>query len=270
MTTRRYVGIDIHKRHIVAAAVDVHQQVVLKPQKLSVHELETWAQEHLRSTDYVALEATSNAWEVHDQLEPFGEQVSVANSHQIKMISSSSSKTDKHDALVLSKLLAANLLPEVWVPPQHVRDLRSLTRHRAQLITERSAAKNRLHALLHQHNLKLPEGKPFGPTNEEWWQKLPLSAIEQLQVKHDWQTIHHLNDLIAETETLIAELSTSPEWSDLMTFLIQLPGVGLYTGMTILAAIGNIQRFPTAQQLVGYAGLGARVRSSGDTSDWPH
>ena len=46
---------------------------------------------------------------------------------------------------------------------------------------------------------------------------------------------------------------------------MQLPGVGLYTGMTILAAIGDIQRFPTPQQLVGYAGLGARVRSSGDT-----
>jgi hypothetical protein len=50
----------------------------------------------------------------------------------------------------------------------------------------------------------------------------------------------------------------------MMTFIMQIPGIGLYTGMTILAAIGDIARFPTPSQLVGYAGLGARVRASGD------
>lgn len=50
-----------------------------------------------------------------------------------------------------------------------------------------------------------------------------------------------------------------------MTLLMQLPGIGLYTGMTILAAIGDISRFPSPQQLVGYAGLGARVRASGES-----
>jgi transposase len=50
-----------------------------------------------------------------------------------------------------------------------------------------------------------------------------------------------------------------------MTLLMQIPGIGLYTGMTIVAAIGEIQRFATAQQLVGYTGLGARIQSSGDT-----
>jgi len=49
-----------------------------------------------------------------------------------------------------------------------------------------------------------------------------------------------------------------------MTFLMQIPGIGLYTGMTILAAIGDIHRFPHASRLVGYAGPGARVWASGD------
>lgn len=50
-----------------------------------------------------------------------------------------------------------------------------------------------------------------------------------------------------------------------MTYLMQLPGIGLCTGMAILAAIGDIQRFPDSQGLVGYSGLGARVHVSANT-----
>ena len=64
---------------------------------------------------------------------------------------------------------------------------------------------------------------------------------------------------------MIAQLSVADEWAEPMTFLMQMSGIGLYSGMTILAAIGDIGRFPSASQLVGYAGLGARVRESGDT-----
>jgi transposase len=44
--------------------------------------------------------------------------------------------------------------------------------------------------------------------------------------------------------------------------LIQLPGIQLVAAVTLLAAIGDIHRFPTAQQFVGYAGLGARIHDS--------
>ena len=50
-----------------------------------------------------------------------------------------------------------------------------------------------------------------------------------------------------------------------MTYLIQLPGFGLLTTMTLLAAIGDVTRFESAKPLVGYAGLGASVHDSGNT-----
>jgi transposase len=212
----------------------------------------------------VALEATTNSWEFHDGLTPLVQEVAVANTFQLKLISASSRKTDKHDALVLAKLLAARLLPTIWVPPQPVRDLRALTSHRAELISERTALRNRLHRLLHAHNLNLPSGTPFSVANEPWWKALPLSPVECLQVRHFWQRLHQVDELIEETEACIAQSSAAQPWNDLMPFLLQLPGVGLYTGMTILAAIGDIARFPSAQHLVGYAGLGARIRASGD------
>lgn len=265
MHTKRFIGIDVHKRHVVVAAVDKQQQVLLSPKKISNQRFASWAHKHLKPSDQIALEATNNSWTYHDQLEPMVKDVFIANSCKLKLIAASSAKTDKHDALVLAKLLAANLLPTVWVPPQHVRDLRNITQHRWQLIQQRTAAKNRLHGVLHQHNIQYPTGSPFQSSREEWWHNLTISSVERLQIKHYWLTIQHCNELIQETEDTIAQLSVSDDWHEDMTFLIQLPGIGLYTGMTILAAIGDITRFPSPRKLSGYAGLGARVRATGNT-----
>lgn len=247
MSAERYVGLDVHKRQVTVAAVDSQQRVILSPQKVAVEHFERWACQHLSATDQVALEATTNSWEFYDQLKSLVAQVAVANTFQLNLISASGRKTDKQDALVLAKLLAANLLPTVWVPPHRVPELRALTSHRAQLIGEKSALKNRLHNLLHRHNLSQPAGSPFKAENKLWWQSLPLSAVERLQVRHFWLSIHHLETLIQETEVHIAQLSIAAPWNDLMPFLLQLPGVGLYTGMTILAAIGHIERFASPQ-----------------------
>lgn len=96
MTAERYVGLDIHKHHVMVAAVNAQQQLVLAPQKIALHQFQAWARQHLRATDCIALEATTNAWELHDQLVPLGAEIRVANCHQLQLISASSRKTDKH------------------------------------------------------------------------------------------------------------------------------------------------------------------------------
>ncbi len=261
---KRYIGLDVHKRQVVAAGVDKQQNELLRPVKIKIKNFPTWAQDNLNATDSVALEATINSWKIHDDLQDIVAEVLVANSYKIKLISSSATKTDRHDALVLAKLLAANLLPAVWVPPKPVRELRELTRYRSKLVGERNKLKSQLHNMLHKKNLALPVGGPFTEKNELWWGALPLNEIEKMQIGHHWQSIHQLDKQISETEALIVQQSTNDFWSEMMTFIMQISGIGIYTGMTILAAIGDIERFPTPSQLVGYAGLGARVRASGD------
>ncbi len=51
-----------------------------------------------------------------------------------------------------------------------------------------------------------------------------------------------------------------------MTRLIHLPGFGVVTALTVVAAIGEIARFEDAKHLVGYAGLGARIHDFGLTT----
>jgi hypothetical protein len=81
----------------------------------------------------------------------------------------------------------------------------------------------------------------------------------------DLATLDHLAPQLAAVETELARLSTVDPWAGQVAFLIQLPGIGLIIAMTILSAIGDISRFSSAKKLVGYAGLGARIHSSGQT-----
>lgn len=216
----RFVGLDVHRQFVMVAAVDAQQHILLDPIKVPLDTFQAWASHQLQSSDQVALEATTNAWTVYDSILPLVAEVTVADAHKISLISRSPRKTDQHDALVLAKLLAANLLPTVWVPPQVVRELRNLIAHRRHLVRDRTATKNRLYSVLHRHNLYLPEGDPFTEANRAWWQALTLSRSEQLRVRHELLHIQHLTQLIEEVEAEIAHLSTQEPWCEQLAFLI--------------------------------------------------
>jgi transposase len=262
---RRFVAIDAHKSYVVVGAVDGEQTVVLSPRRVPIGELDEWTAAHLQPTDAVVVEASTNVWPIHDLLEPLVADVVVVHPNHVKVIASSSVKTDKRDTLALARLLAANLLTSIWVPPVQVRELRSLVSHRKRLVQQRTGAKNRLHGVLHTRNISAPDGELFSEANRDWWEGLPLSSSARLRVRHDLALIDYLSTLIGEVEAELARLSVSELWADQVPFLIQLPGIGLITAMTILSAIGEVNRFATPKKLVGYSGLGARVHASGQT-----
>ena len=143
----RFVALDLHKAYLMVGAVDREQAVVLPPRRILLAQFEGWAKRHLRPTDQVVLEATTNAWYIYDLLQPLVARVVVADPAKAKARMASPVKTDKRDTLALAVLLATTNVPEVWVPPLHVREVRSLIAHRARLVRQRTAAKNRLRSL---------------------------------------------------------------------------------------------------------------------------
>ena len=260
----RFVGLDVHRRYATIAAVDSKQRVMLTARRVDFEDFAAWIRKHLRPTDAVALESTTNAWFLHDLLLPLVASVTVANPIQVALIAKARVKTDPRDALVLARLLAAGLLPSVWVPPHEVRQLRSLVAHRRRLVKQRTQVRNRLRGVLFRHNLVAPSGEVFGLKQRLWWEDLDLPACEKLQVRHDLAILDHLQPLIKEAETELVRQSTLERWAEQSAFLVQLPGIGVLNAMLLLAAIGDIERFASPHKLVGYAGLGARVHSSGE------
>ena len=176
----------------------------------------------------------------------------------VKLISAARVKTDTRDTLHLARLLAANLIPTVWVPPPPVRELRALVAHRERLVRQRTQAKNRLQSLLQSHNLAPPE-------HEAGWQQLPLAPLDRFRLQQDRLLVEQLGELIRQVDAELTRLSVEEPWASPMVYLMQLPGLGIITSMTILAAIGEITRFPSPQKLVGYSGPGASVHASGQT-----
>jgi hypothetical protein len=109
--------------------------------------------------------------------------------------------------------------------------------------------------------LALPkEGSPFAPTNRGWWLNLPVSASERARLQSDLATLEFAEAQIA---ALTTALTADAAQDERVPLLVQLPGFGAINALTVLAAIGDIGRFETAQHLVGYAGLGSRVHDSG-------
>jgi transposase len=259
----RYIAIDIHKHYLMIGGIDAHKQIILQPRKVDLHRFSQWAHANLTSSDAVVIEATTNAWAMYDQLVVLVGRVVVAHPAKVKLIAAARVKTDKIDVLTLANLLRADIIPEVWVPPQHVRDLRALISHRRRLISLQTTAKNRLQSVLHRLNLPQPAGDAFASSKREWWSKLSLSATERLRVDQDLQTLDHVATQIAALDTELRRLSISEPWAEQVPYLIQLPGIALLTAMTVLGAIGDVTRFASAKQLVGYAGLGAGVHDSG-------
>lgn len=181
----------------------------------------------------------------------------------VALITRAQVMTDKIAALTLARLLAKGLLVGIWVPPSEIQQLRALIAQRTKMTRLATQAKNRLHAILHRHHIIPPAGDLFHPDRCDWWKALPLTAAEKTTLLCDLDTLDFAQRQIEQIETTLKALGAQDER---VTRLVHLPGISLINALTILAAIGIIERFPTPKKLVGYSGLGGRVHDSGMTT----
>jgi transposase len=259
----RFMGLDVHKHYLVATGVDEQARQVYGPRRVEFSHLESWMSKDLTPTDAVVLEMTTNTWQLYDELVPHVQSVTVVHPPHVTLITQVMVMTDKIAALQLARLHAKGLLVGIWVPPQAVRNLRVLIAQRTKMTRLSTQAKNRLHACLHRHHLPPPQGSLFAPDQRSWWKALSLPASEHTIVLSDLETLEFAQKQITNLEAMLTTLASQEER---LLSLVQLPGISLINGLTILAAIGDIARFPSAKKLVGYAGMGARVHDSGQTT----
>jgi transposase len=180
---------------------------------------------------------------------------------QCKAIASARLKNDKVDAAILAQLLRADLLPEAWIAPPGVRALRALLRHRIQLVRLRTLVGNRIHAVAADHGYDRPAGYWSGP-GRAWLASLDLPPAARQVIEDDLALIDALAGPISALDAQIRQLAkTEPG----VAVLTQLPGVGEFTALVMLAEIGGITRFGSARKLAAWAGLTPTVRGPGRT-----
>jgi transposase len=257
----RFIGLDIHKAYFVAVGVDAQKQVIFGPQTVPNHQLDAWAAKYLLPSDAVVVEMTVNTYLFHDIIAPRVHSFIAVHPPNVTLVTGVKVKTDKKAALTLAQLHAVGMLEGVWIPPEAVRSLRSAIAQREKMVRLSTQAKNRLSSLLHRRHLVFSgESSQYAPDQKEWWLALPLPDLEKRIVESDLDTLEFARRQI---ESIEQDLKREAAKDDRVPLLAQMPGVNVLTALTILAAIGTIERFEDAKHLVGYAGLGPRVHDSG-------
>src|SRR5687768_10753563 len=168
------VGIDLHKSRSHIAVVDEQGRKILS--RRIENDPATFL-ELLGGIDgesKIAVEATYG-WEwLADLLEEAGYELHLAHPLRTKAIASARVKTDAVDARTLAQLLRADLLPEAYIAPRELRDLRDLLRHRVALTGMRSSLKNRVAAILARNGIAAPYSDMFGPSGLRFLRQLEL------------------------------------------------------------------------------------------------
>jgi transposase len=138
-----------------------------------------------------------------------------------------------------------------------VRQLRALLRHRAQLVRLRRWVRNRIHAVLADHGHDRPAGCWSGP-GREWLASLELPAVSREVIDDGLALTGALQQPIDRLDWEVRQRARSEPAVKVLT---QLPGVGPFTALVILAETGDVSRFRSARKLAAWAGLTPTVRT---------
>lgn len=259
-----FVGIDLHKY--------VSQLAVLRDSR-SASQLRfandvVTAERVLRKLpkgSKIALEAMGSWWWMVELAQKSGHEVFLSHPKQTKAIASARLKSDKVDALMLAKLLKADLLPTVWIPSENHRHVRELLSHRARLVRQRTAVINELRAVYAKRNIdpqaKLQRVRPSVSGAEG------LSGYGCRIVGEDLELLGFINRQIGGLDKELMKIALEDRSAKR---LMTIPGVGAVSAVAVSCWIGEITRFSNAKKLASYFGLAPRVRQSADTERHGH
>jgi transposase len=208
----------------------------------------------------VALEATTGWRFVVEELRRVGAVVHLAEPAETADLRGSKKrpKNDRADARHLRELLMMKRLPESWIPPDHILDLRARVRLRHELGEQRSEWQQRIQAVLYHHGCPQRRQLMVGD-GREWLaaQPLPSTAREQVTV-----ALAMIDALAVQIAPLEKELRMYARRQAGCKALMAHYGIGELTAVTILAELGDCTRFSSSRQAVRYAGLDITVKQS--------
>jgi transposase len=253
-----YVGIDVHRKRSQVAVVTEDGTVQLNKNTVNGTEPLLRLIGDLPAGTPVAFEAAFGWGWLAGLLEDYGFEAHLVHPLRCKAIASARLKNDKVDAAILAQLLRADLLPEAWIAPAEVRQLRALLRHRASLVRLGTQQRNRIHAVAADHGYDRSASYWTGP-GRGWLAELDLPAASREIVGDCLAVIDGLAPVI---DRIDAELRLHAKADPRVKVLTTLPGVGQFTALVMLAEIGDISRFGSARKLASWAGLTPTVRGS--------
>ena len=242
-----FVGLDVHRKSVVATAVDSSGERIadtkLGPSRSELREF----LDSIPGPKHVALEACS-MWEHYfDAAASSGAEVVLSNPLKTRLIAEATIKTDKVDSEALATLLRLNALPTVYAPTPELRELRLLVRDRVFFARKIHDLKNHIYYFL------VRRGHPY--EDQVLRRQKTRETVRGLGFPEVERSLDALGRLEQTVRELEKEIRVAFEASEDAQLLATIPGIGKLTAVALVAFLTPIARFRTVDQLSSYVGL---------------
>lgn len=255
-------GLDVHRSQITFDYVDVEsgegRRGVIRP--ATRESLRQWLSGLGDDKGAFALEATTGWRFVVEELRRAGFEPHLAEPAEARARKGPKrrAKTDRADARHLRDLLISDAVPESWIPPEHIADLRTKVRIRKSLVGQRTAWQERIHAQLFHHGLA-PVSALLTVEGRDRLKAAALPACGRQMIDLALRMIDYID---SELDPLDAELIGFARQQSGCRALMSHYGIGPLTAVAILAELGDTRRFSSSRQAVRFAGLDVTVSES--------
>ncbi len=266
-----YVGLDVHKDSIAIGVAwpgrgeaEYRGEIANKP-KTVAKLVQRLSEECGGGVVLFCYEAGPCGYGLYRQIVESGHDCEVVAPSLVPRKPGDRVKTDRRDALKLSRQLRSGDLTAVWVPDGEQEAMRDLTRARGDMKSQQLKARQQLNAFVLRHG-------HHWPTHKNRWTKSHYHWLESLKFEHSWQQVvlQEYIDAVKAANQRVADItdqmmSALGQWSlkPVVESLVALRGIDKVAAMVLLAELGDISRFDSPRQLMAYLGLVPSEHSTG-------
>ncbi len=260
MTITHYIGFDAHKKWIFYC-VKTKDGAVVEEGKIHATRpaVRAWAQK--RNEPWMGgLEATLFSGWVYDELKRHAVNLKVAHPAMLKAIAASKKKNDRIDARKIADMLRCDLLPECYMAPSWIRELRRMLRYRNLVLRQAVRMKNRIAGLLMEEGVSYDAGRLHGKRYFAALLKTletPKSVLQLLRLSRA-----SLEMFEAVERRLLGELQANRWLRNRVELLQTIRGVGPILALTWALEIAEVKRFGSIGRAMSYCGLTSAQRES--------
>ncbi len=264
-----YVGLDVHKETIAVAVAAAGREaprdvgeIANRPAAIARLAREL-CEARGGELPLFCYEAGPCGYEAYRQLAAMGFDCEVVAPSRIPKAPGERIKTDRRDAVKLARLSRSGELTPVWVPDEDQEAMRDLVRARTDFKRAEFKARQQLGAFL------LRRGRRWSRTR---WTKAHWAWLDGQRFERDWEewafreyldAARAASDRVAALTKLLHDALADWSLAPVARSLAALRGVDTLTAMTLLAELGDVSRFDSPRQLMGYLGLVPSEHSSG-------
>ena len=261
---RRIIGIDIHPRCFAAAALTINKKKLWVHSRIEMTDLEKWLSKNVHPGDVLVLESGCNSFSFAKKVIEHDVECIILDSVKVGKINKSYLKNDKDDAVKIAKIHLSGLADdEVWQPDSKTIMRRQILSKYNQMNRSITKSKNMIKSFLVENGLNFPKGKKvFSKESKQYLlkhQELEISQKLLLEMLFD-DLDHFMKNKKTLARIMAQDLLTDPN----AIGLIKLCGIRTICAFALVAAAGDIKRFPTAKKFAAYLGLVPSVNQSGD------